>query len=139
MRTYAGHSTAKDSNALYRRNLENILAIAAARDEPVLLPVFATYLDGWTAPTPPAMPQAQLQLELWGRPQHVLAGIEAHNAALRELAAGRPGVTLIDLSPLAVARDEVYKDICHLTPAGSEAFVELLMPAVLKAVASTRP
>jgi hypothetical protein len=125
--------------ATYRRNLEDILAIAAARAEPVLLPVFATYLDRWTESTPPRMPQSQLALELWGRPLNVLAGIEAHNEVLRELAAGRPGVTLVDLSPLAVARDEVFRDICHLTPAGSEAFVELLLPDALRALASTRP
>jgi hypothetical protein len=69
----------------------------------------------------------------------VLAGIEAHNEALRDLAAGKPGVTLVDLSALAVARDEVYRDICHLTPAGSESFVELLLPEALRALASTRP
>jgi hypothetical protein len=125
--------------ATYRRNLEDILAIAAARGEPVLLPVFATYLDRWTESTPPKMPQSQLALELWGRPLNVLAGIEAHNEVLRELAAGRPGVTVVDLSPLAVARDEVFRDICHLTPAGSEAFVELLLPDALRALASTRP
>jgi len=125
--------------ATYRRNLEDILAIAAARGEPVLLPVFATYLDRWTESTPPRMPQSQLALELWGRPLNVLAGIEAHNEVLRELAAGRPGVTVVDLSPLAVARDEVFRDICHLTPAGSEAFVELLLPDALRALASTRP
>ena len=125
--------------ATYRRNLEGILTMAAARGEPVLLPVFATYLDRWTETTPPKMPQQQLALELWGRPRNVLAGIEAHNEALRALAEGQPGVTLIDLSALAVARDEVYRDICHLTPAGSEAFVELLLPEALRALASTRP
>lgn len=123
----------------YRRNLENILAIAAAQGEPVLLPVFATYLDHWSGPTPPPMPKSQLQIELWGRPQNVLANLEAHNAVLRQLAAGRPGVTLVDLAPLALQRDEVYKDICHLTPAGSAAFVALLLPEALKALESTTP
>ena len=36
-------------------------------------------------------------------------------------------------------RDEVYRDICHLTPEGSAAFVELLLPDALRALESTRP
>lgn len=133
------HAAALRTVATYRRNLESILAVAAAQDEPVLLPLFATYLDDWSSSAPPPMPREQLQLELWGRPQLVLAGIEAHNAALAELAAGRPRVTLVDLSALALQRDAVFTDICHLTPAGSEAFVELLLPAALRALESTRP
>ena len=133
------HGADLKTAATYRRNLGNILAIAAARGEPVLLPLFATYLDGWDSPAPPAMPRSQMGLELWGRAPDVLAGIAAHNAALRELAAGRPGVTLVDLSPLAGRRDEVYRDICHLTPEGSAAFVELLLPDALRALESTRP
>ena len=127
------------TRATYRRNIGNILAIAASRGEPVLLPLFATYLDHLDPRSRPPMPRSQMGLELWGLPKHVIAGIEAHNQELAALAAGRPGVTLVDLGPLAARRDEVYRDICHLTAAGSEAFVELLVPPALTALASTRP
>jgi hypothetical protein len=114
----------------FRRNIQGIITRARARHEPVLLATFATWMDGLPPEAAEDAPHP-LNLELWGRPEHVLAGIAAHNAVLRDLAA-QNGVELVDTGGFASHREEVFTDICHFTPLGSEAFVERLLPPLVR-------
>jgi hypothetical protein len=73
----------------------------------------------------------ELPAEVWGRPRHVAATIEAHNTAIRELAGRYDNVIFIDQQRLLPADGEHFSDPCHLTEAGCRAFVENVL-SVLK-------
>jgi hypothetical protein len=120
----------------FRRNLQSLLTLAQEKHEPVLLATFATWMDGLPLEAADAAP-FPLNLALWGGPAHVLAGIAAHNAVLRDLAA-EPGATLVEMSVLPEHRNEVFTDICHLTPLGGEAFVERLVPPLVELLTTER-
>lgn len=119
----------------FRRNLQSLITLAQAQGTPVLLASFATWMDGLPPEAAGSAP-FPLHLELWGGPAHVLAGIAAHNAVLRDLSA-EPGVSLVDMSMRPEHRNEAFTDICHLTPLGSEAFVERLLPPLLEQLRRT--
>ncbi|MHC5211398.1 MAG: hypothetical protein ACYTG2_11820 [Planctomycetota bacterium] len=113
----------------FRRNIQGLITLANDGDVPILLAGFTTWMDGQALEAAAEAP-FPLNLDLWGRPQNVLAGIAAHNAVLRDLA-GQPGVVMVEMDALATHRNEVFTDICHLTPLGSEAFVERLLPPLV--------
>jgi hypothetical protein len=70
-------------------------------------------------------------IELWGERDHVVAAVAAHNAALRRLAASRPGVSLVDADALMPRSARTFNDVCHLTSEGSAEFARHLVPALL--------
>jgi hypothetical protein len=119
-----------------RRNLQSLITLAQSRHQPVLLATFTTYMDGLPLEAAADAP-FPLDVELWGRLPDVLAGVAAHNAVLRDLSA-EPGVALVDMQVLASHRDEVFTDICHLTPLGGEAFVERLVPPLVELLTTER-
>jgi hypothetical protein len=127
---WLGESADVKTGRTFRRNIQGVITRAREQPVPVLLATFTTWMDGLPLQ---AMDDAPfpLHLELWGDPEHVLAGIAAHNAVLRDLAA-QPGVGLVEMDTLAAHRNEVFTDICHLTPLGSEAFVERLLPPLVE-------
>jgi hypothetical protein len=123
----------------FRRNVEGIAQLAEAKGDPLLLVQFAA--RNVPVPLPEGATEPVLDAEepppglwLWGRPEHVLAGVAAHNAVLSDLAALHAGVALIDMRSLLEGGDELFRDGCHLTPKGSETFVRLLLPALLDAI-----
>jgi hypothetical protein len=119
----------------FRDNLTRVLDLAATRGEPVLLMTFAYYL-------PADYDRERFErreldyvrhgspVELWGDPRNVVAGIEAHNGVVRELAA-RYGTLFVDQASLLPREGENFNDICHLSYKGSARFVENLLPAIL--------
>ena len=72
-------------------------------------------------------------LRWWGTPEAVLAGVDAHNAVVRELAAKRRTL-FVDQALLIPPERRMYNDVCHLTVAGSELFVEHMMDSLKKVV-----
>lgn len=120
----------------FRRNLEAILDLAEARGARVVLTTFAFYLPDdysedafrkrsldytlYTRPT-----------EIWGDPQNVVRGIATHNAIIQELGREYRHVTLVDMNALIPKEGRYFNDICHLTHAGSQLFVDNLIPALL--------
>lgn len=122
----------------FRRNLEGIVELARSRGQPVILMTFSYHL-------PPDYSRERfnrraldylthsLPVELWGRPEHVAAAIEAHNGVVHSLAA-KHGVGLVDQAALIPRDGKHFNDVCHLTHEGCAVFVENLVPAILEAV-----
>jgi hypothetical protein len=124
------------SAASFEANLAAILAIAARRDEPVLLMTFATWVPADYSY--PAFRSKQLDcllhhspIELWGRREHVVAALEAHNAIVRRLAADHEGVVFVDQARRMPQGGRFYNDPCHFTTVGSQRFAEHLVEALL--------
>jgi hypothetical protein len=127
----------------FRRNLTTILDSAAARGDPVVLMTYATYFaPGYTAD---AFRKKRLDytahtmaIEVWGRPDHVRAGIASHNAVIRTLHAERPSSGFVDMEA-AIPRDgRFFNDVCHFTIEGSQRFAGLLAAEILR-VSRERP
>ncbi len=122
--------------APFRRNVEAILDLAAARREPVIVLTFAAYFaPGYTEA---AFRARRLDytthhspVEVWGTPASVAAGLAAHNATLRAIHAARPDVGFVDLDAAMPRGREYFNDVCHFTVAGSVRFVDALMPTAL--------
>jgi hypothetical protein len=119
----------------YRANLEWLAAAAERRGEPLVLQTYAYYIPpdyseaAFTARTldygAHISPVAQ-----WGEPAYVAAAVDAHNAAVRDLAARHPGVTFVDQQALIPKGKAYFNDCCHLTDAGCKRFVENLLARV---------
>ena len=124
------------SAGTFRRNLEAVLARAEERGDPVVLMSFATHLPGDYSLE--AFREGRLDyglhvspVELWGDPQHVMAGVEEHNQVVRQLAEAHPDVLFVDQAELLPASGSYYNDVCHLSGAGSARFAGNLVEALL--------
>ena len=119
----------------FRSNLEGILPLAGKRGEPVALLTFCYHL-----PQDYTLERFQAgtldyclhhcPVEIWGMPEHIRKGLDAHNRAIRD-ARGRFGgdVIFVDQA-LHMPRDkEHFNDICHLTHDGCAAFTENIVRA----------
>jgi len=120
------------SAAAFEANLRAIIDEAAARGERLVLSTFAYYvpedysqerfdrreLDYVLHQTP---------LEIWGRPESVVAGIDAHNEVVRRLARDNDGVWFVDQATRMQGTPENFNDAAHLTTAGSRRFVEHIL------------
>ncbi len=119
-----------------RTNLTGILELARRKAEPVLLMTFAYHLPedysetsfdsrslDYTAHT--------LPIELWGRPDCVVAALAAHNTVTRKLARRFDGALFVDQERKIPKEGLYFNDICHLTHEGSERFVESLLDVII--------
>lgn len=66
-------------------------------------------------------------IQLWGTPENVVRAVEAHNQVVRRLAAEDEQVLFADAARAMDGHAEYFNDVCHLSDAGSEAFVHLLL------------
>ncbi len=138
-RAWLEHGAQVKTAPSFRANLEAIAAIAAERQEPLLLLTFAFYR------APDYEEQAFLRrqldytrhrspIEIWGRPDHVVAAIEAHNQVVRDVAAGHRETWFVDVAARMPGVREDFDDICHLTTSGSQHFAELIGPTMHAAI-----
>ena len=113
----------------FRRNLERTLSLARAKREPVLLMTFAYAIPeeysrvrfeqgalGYDR-SKPGEP-----VEMWGRPEDIIRGLQVHNDIIREAANGTD-VFFVDQDALMKHDPRNFIDVCHLSPAGSDQFV----------------
>lgn len=124
------------SAASLRANLESILGLARERGDPVLLSTVAHWippdysLERFEAGALDYAPvENSLPLEVWGSPAHVAAGLARHNQVIEALARERPGVALADAARRIAPGKAHFRDVCHLTPAGTQALVRELLAA----------
>lgn len=123
----------------FQKNLEEMAAIAKRRGETLILSTFAIHI-------PPDYSLEKFKageldysghrspIQLWGRPECVAKGVAAHNRAVRRVAE-EWGLAVADLDGRLARTKENFDDICHLTPAGSQAFVKILLPVAEEALA----
>lgn len=122
--------------ASFRSNVHEILEIAKRKREQVVLMTFAYYVVADYSREKfedHALDYSQhrIPIEAWGKPSNVVSGIVAHNNALRELAQ-QHGTPVIDQKAFMPTGARYFDDICHLTDAGSERFVEPIVDWLLK-------
>ncbi len=120
----------------FRGNLDSILQLAGERRQPVVLMTFAYHLpDDYTEARfdDRALDYSthRLSTELWGKPECVVAGLRAHNDAVRSVASRYEGARLVDQEALIGKKGLHFNDICHLTHEGCERFAENVLPVVL--------
>jgi hypothetical protein len=116
-------------------NMTAILDLARRRGDPVMLMTFAIHVPANYSRA--AFDQHaldyrlhRLPLEVWGRPDNVVAAVAAHNAVIRRLAAHRPGVVFVDQEALMEKSARMFDDPCHLTIEGSVSFADHIMDAL---------
>lgn len=127
----------------FKANVTKIIDLAASRGQPVLLMTFAYYL-------PPNYTRENFRqklldygshrspLEIWGKPEHVVAGLAAHNLVIRQLADSHQGLYFVDQEKLMPKNGKIFNDICHFTQKGSEAFVSNMGNLIVEILASRR-
>jgi len=127
----------------FRQNLEEIARLGATRGDKVLLTTFAYYIPAnytlerfrdRTLDYSFRTDGRSSAAEIWGKPQYVVAALEAQNAAIRDLAALHSEVLFVDERELTPEQGRLFADPCHLTDEGSRLFVENLWPAVKRRI-----
>lgn len=116
----------------FAANLEAILAIAKERGDPVVLMTFAYHIpndyneaDFWDKQLDYGRHVSPI--ELWGTPENVGRTLDAHNAVVRRLAKQHLDVTFIDQQGLMPTGRRYFDDVCHLSRAGCERFVDHIL------------
>lgn len=114
----------------YRRNLEEIIAIARKRGDKLLLMSYASFFPENVVLTGKEDDMKHFAgcnrfvatpVVMWGKPENVKKGIGMHNQVLRELA--RKHNTLFLDMELRMPKDrELFCDVCHLSGLGAQRF-----------------
>jgi hypothetical protein len=129
---WVAHGGDIKTEASFRANLDAILAEARSKGERVLIMTFAYHI--------PADYSAERfkshsldyarhcsAVEIWGTPEQVAAGIDRHNAVIRDLAGQHGDVLLVDQQSLMPKSGRYFDDCCHFTAAGCSQFVQNIM------------
>ncbi len=129
-------ATVKTTSA-FAGNLESVVTLARERRQRLLLLSYAYHLppdythEAFVAKrldysyAPESVPVA-----IWGLPEYVAAGIEAHNAVTREVAASHPDVLFFDMERFMPKSGKFFIDVCHWTDRGRERFAAGVLQAL---------
>ena len=116
----------------FHSNLEQMIAMAHEHQTPVVLMTFATYwVDNYSREAMEAgtlgyaRGQYGLATELWGAPENVHRGVNVHNEQVVAVARKHPEELFVDMAS-ALTELPLFSDVCHLSPAGIDRFVEIL-------------
>jgi hypothetical protein len=125
----------------FQNHLREIVARAKSKGERIILMTFASYvpanyslqayLDGkldYEANQCTGCP-----VEVWGKPEYVLAALAQHNQAIRELAAENPEVVFVDQEARMPHSATFFRDCCHFTNVGGRRFTANLLQGLDKA------
>ena len=127
----------------FRENLEEIADTAARRGDPLLVATFAIHVPEDTDRKAFRNLQSDYTrhlapIKLWGLPEAVRAGVDAHNGIARQVAGTRDAVYLADVAAQLPAERALFNDACHFTVDGAVAFGDRVMPGVLQALSDGR-
>lgn len=127
------------SEKSFGENLRNIADIAREKGELLMLSTFAFYV-----PEDYSLRNFRRRVldygkhrsavEIWGKPQHVIAGIVAHNRQVHRIANRYPEIKFIDLNAKMPRNRQHFDDICHLTPEGALFYSKEVTKAVLQSL-----
>ena len=120
----------------FASNMREIAALGKQKKEAVVLMTFAHYLaPGYTeaafASQKLDYDRHQSPVSLWGTPESVESAILEHNRQLKSIVAEDASVLFVDQALTLPRGGRYFHDICHLSDAGSEAFVTQLVTDVL--------
>jgi hypothetical protein len=130
---YGGDIKTKEA---FARNIEQILDLAAARKQRVLLTTYAYYIpEGYSLEKfkkhQAGYNRHRVALELWGRPDNVKKGMEIHNQVIRDIALRR-SIPLSDQNAAVRKVAENFDDICHLSEGGAAEFADALAKKIVE-------
>ena len=120
----------------FAANLRSMIEIAAKDQTLCLLMSFASYLPKHYSRE--AFEKGKLEyshgaykspVEVWGWADNVRNTIAAHNRVIREVAADHPELLFIDMEA-EVTQPADFSDVCHLTDAGIDHFVQVVADAI---------
>jgi hypothetical protein len=121
----------------FSRNLEEVLRIARERGQRALLLTHAYYLPAdytnerfLARETDYTFMPESVATEVWGRKENVVAAIEAHNEAIRRIAALHPEALFFDMERHIPKDRAHWIDVCHWTDRGREAFARGVLAAL---------
>jgi hypothetical protein len=116
----------------FGQNLSSIIDLAHQRNDPVMLMTFAMHVpDDYSQDLFSEMrldyALHSQSMELWGKPENVVAGVDAHNRVVREMTARDETLLFVDQAVLMPRTARYFNDPCHLTAEGAVRFVENLL------------
>jgi len=116
----------------FRNNIIKILDIAHEKNEKVILMTFSNYIpksyteENFSNKTLDYTIH-QHAIKVWGKPEFVEKGIKVHNSIVKDIAGHYDHVIFVDQERLMPKNGYYFRDICHFTVAGCEAWVDHLM------------
>ncbi|MCD4779136.1 MAG: hypothetical protein K8S27_01100 [Candidatus Omnitrophica bacterium] len=122
----------------FKQNFEDIINIAAAKNEPIVLSTFAYYLpeqysrqnfEGGLLDYTPG--EQAVPAEIWGHPQNVVSGLDAHNTVIENLRDMPGQIIFVDQRKLIPASGDYFIDICHFSPKGNQQFINNIISPVV--------
>lgn len=129
----------------FRESLEGIVALAGQRGQTVLLMTYASYI-------PPDYDEMEFRahkfdyyyhwfpVEVWGAPENVKKGLDAHNEIIRDVARNHPDHTLfIDVARAMPRVGHLFNDVCHFSTEGATVFVNKMVGTIAPYAISQRP
>ena len=123
------YGTQVKTNRAVAQNLRQIVELAQAAGSQTLLMTFAWHLpDDYTQKRFEAGEldygegEFSIEVEFWGRAEHLPGIMEAQNESIRRLAR-ETGTGLVDQAKL-IKEGRYFSDVCHLTPLGCRFFAE---------------
>lgn len=123
----------------FRQNLAEIVAGVAEHQGIAILGTFASFLpddysrDGFRRhELGYGTGVYELPVEAWGLPDNVRRTLEAHNRQIRDLAMATAGPNLrfVDFARRFPADGEHFSDVCHLTEAGIQLWIQTILPII---------
>lgn len=133
------HGAQVKTRGAFGANVRGIIATGRARGETVILVTFAYYVPDnyhradFLAGRLDYVRHTIHPVELWGQPANIVAAVEAHNDALRQLSRENPDVLLVDMEQRIPKSGLYFRDVCHLSDAGCARFAAVLADAVIGA------
>jgi len=125
------HGSEIKTTECFRANLSEIVELARKRGAEVLLPTYA-----YSLPADYSLAKMKAHeldfaahktpVEVWGKPEAVIKGIEAHNTVTREIGRANRHVILVDLAAEMAGGAKNFDDVCHLTGDGCRSWVEAI-------------
>jgi hypothetical protein len=123
------------TRAPFQNHLWEIVTSAKSKGERVVVMTFSCHvpadysLEGYQARRLDYAegPGTGCPVELWGRPEYMMAALEQHNDAVRELAAQHPEVVFVDQQHLLPRSAKSFRDCCHLTEEGCTLFTQNIL------------
>jgi hypothetical protein len=124
------------TRATFQANLREIVTTAKQRGERIVVMTFAAFIPADDSRASGAAGQLSdgaphgSPIELWGKPAHVSAALNAQNDAVRELAAQHSEVVFVDQDRLLARTGTNFSDCCHFTEDGCTQFTQKILAAL---------
>lgn len=121
--------------SVFKKNLEEIKLLADKRGQKLILCTLAWYQpDNYSYENfinkKLDYAQSLFATELYGLPENVIKGINAHNAEVRKFTAQHPDVIFLDAENIIPKNGKYFDDICHFSDEGCVLFSNSVLSAI---------